>query len=399
MPIDHSPISGIYFSFLYSNDIRHRLASTVRNLDGEGSQVAKAQGYPLVLFLHGFPESWYSWRHQLLALQNQHILAVAPDMRGYGGTCQPQSTDDYTLPVLARDVVLIAKQLGYSKFVVVGHDWGAMLAWSVSLLYPQNVLGVFGMSVPYVGLGRSGLLTILQEKYGPCLDSSLPREIVEQARFHYILHHCLPRCDEEYNKNTDEFLYRIYGYRKGCSIQPGTPKYPTKGLMFPPTGNQEIDKSRTLDATAAPGLWERIPRPVDLPPWFTQKDLNYIVGEFQQSGFLGGLCWYKAAGKNFDMMKELLHPKNGGHGEQITVPSVFLIGEDDAVLDFHGGKAKVQRSLRKYMPALIRDPIFVPNCGHWIQQEASTLVNDVLFDFLESVLLKSGQGPSLSSRL
>jgi pimeloyl-ACP methyl ester carboxylesterase len=318
-------------------------------------------------------------------------------MRGYGGTCQPQSVDDYTQPVLARDVVRIAQQLGYDKFVVVGHDWGAMLAWSVSLLYPQNVLGVFGMSVPYVGLGRRGLLTMLQENYGPCLDPSLPREIVQQARFQYMLYHCLPRCDEEYDKHAEEFLYRIYGYRKGCNIQPGTPEHHITGLMFPPTGNQPLDSSRTLDATAAPGWWERIPRPVDLPPWFKQKDLDYIVGEFKQSGFLGGISWYRAADRNFEMMKKLLDPKNGGHGEHITVPSAFMIGEDDAVLDFHGGKTKVQKGLRKYLPALIMDPIFVPNCGHWIQQEASALVNDVLFDFLESVVGPLGPQQDLPS--
>ena len=397
--MDQSPTSGIYFSFLYANNIRHRLASTVRNLDREGSKEAKAQGWELVLFLHGFPESWYSWRHQLLALQNQPMLAVAPDMRGYGGTCQPPSTDDYTQPVLALDVLLIAKQLGYTHFFIVGHDWGAMLAWSVSLLYPQNVLGVFGLSVPYMGLGRRGLLTMLQEKYGPCLDSSLPRELVELARFHYMLYHCLPRCEEQYNNNTQEFLYRLYGYRKGCRIEPGTPEYPMTGLMFPPTGNKESDQSRTLDATAAPGWWKRMPRPVDLPPWFTQQDLDYIVEEFRRSGFLGGISWYRAADKNFDLMKEILNPKNGGHGEQITVPSVFMIGEHDAVLAFHGGKFKVQQRLRKYMPALIRDPIFVPNCGHWIQQEASTLVNEVLIDFLDSMLVLPGARRSLSSKL
>jgi pimeloyl-ACP methyl ester carboxylesterase len=382
---DESPIQGIFFSSIRANGIRHRLASNVRHIDKGGSVIAKSKGYPLVLFLHGFPESWYSWRHQLVALRDRPFLAVAPDMRGYGSTSQPKSTEDYTHPVLARDVIEISKYLGYNKFVVVGHDWGAMLAWSVALLYPQNVTGVIGISVPYAGTPKKGLLTMLQKAYGKCLDPSLPRQVVESTTFHYILHHCLPRCEEEYQKNAESFLYRVYAYRKGCQIQPGTPEYDPHGLMFPPTGDVNFDRTRTLDATSSPGWWKRIPCPVDLPPWLTKEDLNYIIGEFKRSGFLGGVSWYRAADMNFELMRDLLKSENGGHGDKVLPPSMFLIGDDDALVNFYGGKKKVQEHLKENLPFIIRDPIFVPNCGHWIQQEEAQFVNDALLEFLDHV--------------
>ncbi len=399
MQNDLSPIKGIYFSFVRASGIKHRLASTVRRLDKEGSTQAKSQGHPLILFLHGFPESWYSWRHQLLAFRDQAVLAVAPDMRGYGCASQRRPIEDYTQPALVRNILVIAEQLGYTEFVLVGHDWGATLAWSVSLLYPQNVLGVCGMSVPYAGLGKTGLLTMLQNKFGKCLDPSLPREVIEKTRFHYILHHCLPRCEEEYDKDVEDVLYRMYGYRKGCRIQPGTPENDANGLMFPSTGNDEFDRARILDATAAPGWWKRVPRPVDLPQWFTQKDLDYIVQEYKRSGFLGGLSWYRAADRSFEFMKHLSKSENGGHGEKIKVPSVFIMGENDALVELYGGKTKIENRLREYLPGMIGDPTFVSDCGHWIQQEAALLVNNVLVEFLECVTKIRGFQRPPDSRL
>ena len=272
---DLSPIPGIFFSFVQANGIRHRLASHVRNLpqsirDGSSSmdrnnKKRNPEKKKLVLFLHGFPESWYSWRHQLTWLMkdqpnnNNNVIAVAPDMRGYGSTDQPRTIPPnttnhdnfvdpaYTQPILANDVVSIAQTLGFDQFVVVGHDWGAQLAWTVALLFPHKVLGVCAMSVPYAGTPKKyGLLTSLQKQYGQCLPSSVPppnmneeeestttfattttmrsgqkvpsRDTMRKARFHYMLHHCLPYADQEYDKNRDEFLYRVYAYSKrGCS--------------------------------------------------------------------------------------------------------------------------------------------------------------------------------------
>ena len=118
-----TPVDGIYFSFLNANGINHRLASNQPNLhDINASSSSESPKPPLVLFLHGFPDSWYTWRHQLTFLRDKPFLAVAPDMRGYGSTSKPSSVDQYTLPVLAKDVTEIASALGYEQFLVVGHD-------------------------------------------------------------------------------------------------------------------------------------------------------------------------------------------------------------------------------------------------------------------------------------
>ena len=376
---DLTPIEGIYFSFVKANGLSHRLASPTRNL---GSWRKRKEGVPLVLFLHGFPESWYSWRHQLCCLKKEPFLAVAPDMRGYGSTSQPKSVEDYTQPVLARDVVEIAKALGYDQFIVIGHDWGAALAWSVSLLYPNHVVAVCGMSVPYAGTPKMGFLTMLQAINGPCLDPKVPRETRQKAKFHYMLHHCLPGCAKEYDRNARDFLFRMYGFEKGCEFEQGTPEYDVHGLMFPPTGNARHDATRELDARAAPGLWQRIPRPKVLPHWINKADLEYYIQEFERAGFHGGLCWYRAMDRNFELIKSALRNSS----DKIFQPSLFLIGDNDGLVKMYGGKQKIVERVKANVLGLTREPIFLKGCGHWIQQEKAQEVNFILLHFLNEVM-------------
>ena len=405
-------MEGFYFSTVSANGINHRIASTVPNLLARGKRKSEEQRgcrngtAILVMFLHGFPESWYSWRHQLRCLKNNNMyLGVAPDMRGYGSTAQPVDVQAYTQPVLARDVVEIADALGYQQFIVVGHDFGAQLAWHIALLYPSHLLGVFAMSVPYAGTPKAGWLTMLQERYGRCLHSAngssdsndkskasnlniIPREELEKVRFHYILHHNLPRAEEVYDRNCREALYRLYGYCKGCETEEGTPEYDRNGLMFPSTGIIEKDRSRALDATAAPGMWLRRPRPKQLPSWFTQQDLDYYVGEFERAGFLGALRWYQAFDINYEMMNHLLSQKDGSITDTVKSPAMFMIGDDDSVLQMFGGQGNLLAKLKLNVPNLVREPIFVKDCGHWIQQEVPELVNDILLEVLDDFASK-----------
>src|SRR5215471_19181288 len=126
-------------------DITHRQIDT----NGISMHVAEAgAGFP-VLLCHGFPELWYSWRHQLRALAEAGYHAVAPDMRGYGQTDRPEAIDQYTLLHLVGDVVGVLDALGAPTAVVVGHDWGAPVAWHAALLRPDRFRAVIGLSVPY----------------------------------------------------------------------------------------------------------------------------------------------------------------------------------------------------------------------------------------------------------
>ena len=149
---------------------------------------------PLIMFLHGWPESFYSWRHQLSFFATQGYRCCAPDMRGYGQTDAPTNVSDYNVHTLANDVISIALVLGHERFVVVGHDFGSWLAWRIALLHPDRVLAVCGMSVPYVGQSPKhyGPLQQLQRRYGRCLDAMTSDEERRNAKFHYMLHHCLP---------------------------------------------------------------------------------------------------------------------------------------------------------------------------------------------------------------
>lgn len=379
-----SPVEGIFFSFVHANGIHHRLASTEPDLTGKGAQVALSRGFLLVLFLHGFPESWYSWRFQLLLLQNRPFLPVAPDMRGYGATSQPTPADAYTQPIVAKDVVEIARSLGYDQFIVVGHDWGCQTAWSVALLYPQCLLGVCGMSVPYAGTPKTDMLTMLESRHGRCLDQSLPAQIRLKARFHYMLHHCLPESAAEYDKNVREFLFRMYGSRPDCETEEGTPEFDLHGKMFELAN--PLDQPVLLDATTAPGLWKRLPRPKSLPEWMKKEDLEYITQEYQRAGFHGGLCWYQAMKMNHSLMKNALLQKDGTLKDKIHVPTMFLVGERDGLIELFGGKQKVAERLNNNIPGLVVEPIFVPDTGHWIQVEASQIVNESLLHFLETIV-------------
>src|SRR5207248_2857223 len=108
---------------------------------------------PLVVLCHGFPESWYSWRHQLAALAEAGFHAVAPDMRGYGQTDRPEAIDQYTLLHLVGDMVGLLDVLGAEQAVIAGHDWGAPVAWNAARLRPDRIRGVIGLSVPFVPRG------------------------------------------------------------------------------------------------------------------------------------------------------------------------------------------------------------------------------------------------------
>ncbi|KAG7364616.1 alpha/beta fold family hydrolase [Nitzschia inconspicua] len=381
-------LKGIHFTFLDNvNGIRHRVASTRPNLTISGP-LARQQGHELVLFLHGFPESWYSWRYQLLLLRDRPYLPVAPDMRGFGATSQPRRTEDYTQTVIAKDVVEIAKALGYNEFIVVGHDWGCQAAWSVSLLYPQHVLGVLGMSAPYTGTPRIDMLSFLQSKYGPCLDESIPaKERERKCLFHYMLHHCLAKSTEEYDKNGREFLYRIYTNRKGCETVQGTPEYDIHGNMFDTTGRKTLDEIDVLDATVAPGMWKRLPRAKTLPNWLKEEDPEYLTKEYEQAGFHGGLSWYRAMKLNFEAVNAALRRSDGSLDDKISPPSLFIIGEDDSLVDLYGGRDKIIHRLNGNMTSMTRKPIFIKDVGHWIQVEAKDAVNEALLQFLEDVAM------------
>ena len=148
--MDGSPVPGVTLKSATANNIHMRYAEI-----GSG---------PLVLFCHGWPESWYSWRAQMAAVAAAGWRAVAPDMRGYGGTDAPEDPEHYTQLHHLGDLVGLLKALGAASAVVVGHDWGAPTAWHAALLRPDLFRAVVGMSVPYAPPGRLDLLGALERQ-------------------------------------------------------------------------------------------------------------------------------------------------------------------------------------------------------------------------------------------
>ena len=155
---------------------------------------------PVVLMMHGWPESWWSYRHQLKAVHEAGFRGIAPDMRGYGGTDAPSCTTHYTAYVLAADMLALMSHLGRSKVCLVGHDHGANTGWHLAQLYPESFVCYCALSVPCQIMDRSGdreaPLTMLRGVFG---DETKPDT---QPKFFYQLHHCLPQAADDYGQDT-----------------------------------------------------------------------------------------------------------------------------------------------------------------------------------------------------
>jgi pimeloyl-ACP methyl ester carboxylesterase len=317
-------------------------APTLHELQANGIRMRVAQqgAGPLVLFCHGWPESWYSWRHQLAALAAAGYRAVAPDMRGYGGTEAPSDVEQYTMLHLVGDMVELVKALGESQAVIVGHDWGAPVAWNSALLRPDLFRAVVGMSVPFSPPGRVEFL------------GALAKRGIENFYMQYFQ---TPGVAEaELERDVEASLRRIYFSGSGDG-----PERATFGMLAPNKGFL----ANTVDPEA-------------LPSWLSRDDLAYYAGEFRRGGFRGGLNWYR----NLRRSWELLAPWRGC---VIRQPSMFIAGARDDVLKFPTSKPQIDH-FPGTLPGL-RGCHILEGAGHWIQRERASAVNELLLGFLKTL--------------
>uniref|UniRef100_A0A7S2LSW8 AB hydrolase-1 domain-containing protein n=1 Tax=Leptocylindrus danicus TaxID=163516 RepID=A0A7S2LSW8_9STRA len=364
-----------------ANGIHHKLAYAGAQFNDQANTKN-----PLILFLHGWPDFHFSFRHQLMKCAQHNYFAVAPDMRGYGGTSAPTTTKEYNVYTLCNDVLGIMHALDYEQCFLVGHDWGAWLAWHMCLIYPDAVVAVCALSVPYVIHRPKGLLTHLKQEYGNCISGTLQEK--QGSRFNYMLHHNLPHAAEEYDKNVREALYRIYGYIKGVT-ECDDPEVDTDEMFL-------LDKKRgkfdgDLTARNAPGLWKRLPRPKALPAWIPESDFERYVSEFEKTGFSGGLHWYQTPDLNWGLTRHLNDTK-------ITQPVLFIGGDLDVVIKTHGGAKSVETHLVTSCPRLHKC-VMLKGCGHWVHQEQPDVVTGHLLNFLQSVERKKTFKEHIKSRL
>jgi pimeloyl-ACP methyl ester carboxylesterase len=324
-------------------DITHRAVEA----NGIRIHVAEAGSGPTVLLCHGFPESWYSWRHQMQALAEAGYRAVAPDMRGYGQTEAPEAVERYTLFHLVGDIVGVLDALGEGQAVVVGHDWGAPVAWHCALLRPDRFRAVAGLSVPFIPRGPTQPTTAM-----PQTDTSL--------------------------------FYQLYFQTPGVAeTELGhDPRATIRRLLYSASGDAPRRDGNAL-ADRAPGMVPRtggfLTRTLDpptLPAWLTEADLDVYAGEFAGAGFRGGLNWYR----NIDRNWELLAPFAGA---KVTVPALYVAGDRDLVVAFRN-MDKLIANLKLFVPNLTQT-IILPGCGHWTQQERASEVNAALLEFLRGL--------------
>ncbi len=226
---------------------------------------------PLVLLLHGFPETSYSWRHQIGSLAAAGYHVVAPDQRGYGTTDRPDGIDQYSIFHLVGDVVALIRELGADQAFVVGHDWGSIVAWRTALLRPDVVRGVVGISVPPVPRGPLPPLTVTRQRFG-----------------------------------ADFYQNR-----------------------FQEPGVAEAELAKDIASTVRGSFaGNGIPDPARLPSWLTKQDLAVLVDQFTASGFTGALNWYRNLDRNWALTA-------AWQDAPITPPSLYICGENDIARTFY----------------------------------------------------------------
>ncbi len=301
-------------------------------IEGEG---------PLVLCVHGWPELWYSWRHQLNHLAARGYTVAAMDVRGYGGSAKPHSIAAYSMKALTSDVAAVVRALSDGPAVLLGHDWGAPIVWHTALLYPEDVRAVAGLSVPYIPGGDISFLDMVEQIY------------------------------------KDRFFYQIYFQAEGSAeaeLEADVPAALRK-IYYSVSGDVEQGSwlvQKPADAKLLDGLVD----PDPFPGWMSQEDLEVYAESFEAGGFRGPINRYRAQKIDFAELADL-------RGKTIAQPACFIAGEKDAVRHFVPGVdlyAAPGAACDDFRGATL-----IPGVGHWVQQEAPTETNQALEEFLSGL--------------
>jgi pimeloyl-ACP methyl ester carboxylesterase len=317
---------------------------------------------PLVVLVHGFPESWYSWRHQLPALAQAGYRAVAIDQRGYGRSSKFWQPEAYRIHKLVADVVGVVQALGESSAVVVGHDWGAPVAWTAAWLHPEIFRGVMGLSVPFSG---SGLIALPGSPFGERRPDELHREVAGPGKdFYQTYFGTLGPIIDEIEADLRGWIRDIVWSVSGDFLG-------TTGIDFANTEPLEFIRMSALCIPHGALMRERFPAPPTMPAWFTARDLDFFVGEFERSGFAGPLNFYRNIDANWHDLAAVAQ-------QPLTAPAMFLGAEYDVATVW--GREAIRRAGER-MPNYRGTRIF-ERCGHWIQQERAEDTNKVLLEFL-----------------
>lgn len=322
------------FEIVETNGIKVRIA-----LMGKG---------PLVIFCHGWPESWYSYRYQLPEVAKAGFRAVAYDVRGYGESDKPYEIEAYTMKNMISDVVGIVKSLGYDKAITIGHDWGGPIALNTAALHPEIITATGTMSVPY--MSRSPM---------PILD--LWKEIYKDRFFYQLYFQKEGVAEKEFEDDLERALRLTYTNSDGRGMANAIEK-----------SGSGLNPNKGADAKFLEGMEEF----EELPNWLTQEDIDYFVSQFEKSGLRGPLNRYRAQNIDWEELSNL--------PEQIEQPAFFITGSLDPVNFFvPSQQSLIERIKSNYKNLMVVKEL--EGIGHWTQQEAPEKVNSIILSFLNDL--------------
>ncbi len=295
---------------------------------------------PLVIMVHGFPESWYSWRHQIGPVAAAGYTVAAIDVRGYGGSDKPHAVSAYALEHIVGDVVGLKAALSpHAPAILVGHDWGAPIVWNSAFVYADHFRAVAGLSVPFSGAPSRPFTHVFRELF--------------TAR--------------------GLFFYQDYFQEPGraeAELEPDLRRALTLFLTSI-SGEAPVDAWPVKPADAK--LLDGLKMPDALPAWLTEADLDYYTAEFTASDMRGPLNRYR----NHEADFAWLSPHAGRTLDQ---PSLYIGGTRDPASTLFGQVSDPVAMMRRFAPNV--EGHMLEGCGHWTQQERPGEVTRLLLDWL-----------------
>lgn len=296
---------------------------------------------PLILLVHGWPELWYSWRHQIQPLAEAGYKVVAPDIRGYGGSDKPVPVEAYAMSEIMADLIGLIDAMGEEQAILIGHDWGAPICWSLATLHPDRVAAIAALSVPYRKRSAVSQIDVWRKFY------------------------------------TGRFFYQLYFQDEGVVEAEVEADIRTalRKIYYSISGDAPSLDS-WLDRPAAGGLLDTMTDPDPFPAWMTAADLDYFVAAFETGGFRGPINRYRNQARDFEMLPEM-------GARPVHQPSCFIAGEKDVVRRFVPGRDAYENIDQNCTD--LRFSRLIPGIGHWVQQEAPEIVNTALLEFLDDL--------------